>query len=218
MPNPYTPCGQATPQTALQPFGGWPACRAGGLWPSSSPLDTPSRTGLLMTIHSPSTQSWNPPSSSDFSACCPLLATSSSMIWIILSKPMSCTLAGWAGWQGGPKFVNMGENELIEYNPGRRWPPAERTVRVPPGPGHIDNQCRCQCEGPPVWRPCERSFFAQRGGCLIRPSEAQTSFIEVRPLWLTWQARVVGGQHPAWVLAIRVFQTKCCYFFSGLEM
>ena len=45
MPDPYTPCGRATPQTALRPFGGWPARRAGGLRPSSSCLDTPSRTG-----------------------------------------------------------------------------------------------------------------------------------------------------------------------------
>jgi hypothetical protein len=49
-PNPYTPCGRATPQTALRPFGGWPARRAGGLRPSSSPLDTPSRTGLHLDI------------------------------------------------------------------------------------------------------------------------------------------------------------------------
>jgi hypothetical protein len=46
MPNPSTPCGRATPQTALRLFGGWPARRAGGLRPSSSSLDTPSRTGL----------------------------------------------------------------------------------------------------------------------------------------------------------------------------
>jgi hypothetical protein len=50
MPNTYTPCGRATPQTALRPFGGWPARRAGGLRPSSSPLDTPSRTGLVTTF------------------------------------------------------------------------------------------------------------------------------------------------------------------------
>jgi hypothetical protein len=30
----------------LRPFGGWPARRAGGLRPSSSPLNTPSHTGL----------------------------------------------------------------------------------------------------------------------------------------------------------------------------
>jgi hypothetical protein len=46
MPDPYTPCGRATPQTALRPFGGWPTRSAGGLRPSSFPLDTPSRTGL----------------------------------------------------------------------------------------------------------------------------------------------------------------------------
>jgi hypothetical protein len=39
-PDPYALCGRATPQTAL--------CRAGRLWPSSSPLDTPSRTGLWL--------------------------------------------------------------------------------------------------------------------------------------------------------------------------
>jgi hypothetical protein len=42
MPDPYTPCGRATPQKALRLFGGWLARRAGGLRPSSSPLDTPS--------------------------------------------------------------------------------------------------------------------------------------------------------------------------------
>jgi hypothetical protein len=57
MPNPYTPCGRTTPETALRPFRGWPAHRAGGLRPSSSPLDTPSRiwaysdhSGLLQFI------------------------------------------------------------------------------------------------------------------------------------------------------------------------
>jgi hypothetical protein len=53
QPDPYTPCGRATPQTALRPFGGWPAHRAGGLRLSSSPLDTPSRTGLRPPNHHP---------------------------------------------------------------------------------------------------------------------------------------------------------------------
>jgi hypothetical protein len=51
MPKPYTPCGRATPQTALWPFGGWPTRRAGGLRPSSSPLDTPSHTGPVSHHH-----------------------------------------------------------------------------------------------------------------------------------------------------------------------
>jgi hypothetical protein len=37
MPYPFTPCGQATPETAIQPFQGWPARRAGNLRPSSLP-------------------------------------------------------------------------------------------------------------------------------------------------------------------------------------
>jgi hypothetical protein len=41
------PCVRATPEMALQPFWGWPACRAGGLWPSCAPLDNPRRTGLV---------------------------------------------------------------------------------------------------------------------------------------------------------------------------
>jgi hypothetical protein len=49
MPDPSTPCGQATPETASWPFWRWPACRAGGLRASSSPLDTPSCTGLVLT-------------------------------------------------------------------------------------------------------------------------------------------------------------------------
>jgi hypothetical protein len=44
MPYPSTPCGEATPETALQPFQGWPTHRAGSLHPSSTPLDTPRRT------------------------------------------------------------------------------------------------------------------------------------------------------------------------------
>jgi hypothetical protein len=38
MPDPFTLCGQAT--------RGWPACRAGGLWPSSTPLGTQRRTPM----------------------------------------------------------------------------------------------------------------------------------------------------------------------------
>jgi hypothetical protein len=44
MPYLFTPCGWATPETALWLFWGWPACKAGGLRPSSTPLDTPRRT------------------------------------------------------------------------------------------------------------------------------------------------------------------------------
>jgi hypothetical protein len=46
MPDPYMPCGRATPQTPLRPFGG-------GLRPSSSPLDTPRRTGLNSPVVEP---------------------------------------------------------------------------------------------------------------------------------------------------------------------
>jgi hypothetical protein len=47
MPNPSTPYGRTTPKTAIWPFWRWPARRAGGLKPSSTPLDTPYRMGLL---------------------------------------------------------------------------------------------------------------------------------------------------------------------------
>jgi hypothetical protein len=43
-----TPCEQATPETALQPFHGWPAYRTGGLWPSSTPLDMPYTYGISL--------------------------------------------------------------------------------------------------------------------------------------------------------------------------
>jgi hypothetical protein len=46
MPNPSTLCERATPETALRPFLGWPAHRAGGLRPSSSLLDTPRHTPM----------------------------------------------------------------------------------------------------------------------------------------------------------------------------
>jgi hypothetical protein len=46
MPDPSTPCGRATPETALHQFLVWPDRKAGGLRPSSTPLDTPRRTGL----------------------------------------------------------------------------------------------------------------------------------------------------------------------------
>jgi hypothetical protein len=44
MPFSSTPCGRATPETALEPFQGWPACRASGLRSSSTPLDTSRHT------------------------------------------------------------------------------------------------------------------------------------------------------------------------------
>jgi hypothetical protein len=46
LPDPSMPCWRATPEMALQPFMGWLACRAGGLQPSSTPLDTPDSMGL----------------------------------------------------------------------------------------------------------------------------------------------------------------------------
>ena len=48
MPNPSTPCGQATTETALWPFLGWPACRASGLRPFSTPVDAPRHAPLHM--------------------------------------------------------------------------------------------------------------------------------------------------------------------------
>jgi hypothetical protein len=48
LPNASTPCGRAIPKTALQPFLGWPARRAGGLRSSSTLLDTPRRTPMSM--------------------------------------------------------------------------------------------------------------------------------------------------------------------------
>jgi hypothetical protein len=49
MPYPFTPCGWATPKTALQLFLGWPTHRVGCLQPSSTLLDIPRRT--LKTLH-----------------------------------------------------------------------------------------------------------------------------------------------------------------------
>jgi hypothetical protein len=47
MPYTSTPCGRATPETALQSFQVSPTHRAGGLWPSSTPLDTPRVTSMF---------------------------------------------------------------------------------------------------------------------------------------------------------------------------
>jgi hypothetical protein len=40
LPDPSMPCRRVTAETALWPFQGWPARRADGLRPSSTPLDT----------------------------------------------------------------------------------------------------------------------------------------------------------------------------------
>jgi hypothetical protein len=50
-PDPSTPCGRATPETALRPFLGSPARRAGGLrlFPTPPP-NTPRRTSLLLKL------------------------------------------------------------------------------------------------------------------------------------------------------------------------
>jgi hypothetical protein len=49
MPDPSTPWGQATPETALRPFLGWLAYGAGSLQPSSTFLDTPRSTPMAYT-------------------------------------------------------------------------------------------------------------------------------------------------------------------------
>jgi hypothetical protein len=50
MHNPSTPCGRATAERPHGRFGGWPARKADGLRPSSTPLDTPRRTGLTWLV------------------------------------------------------------------------------------------------------------------------------------------------------------------------
>jgi hypothetical protein len=59
MPYPSTPCGRATPETALQLFQGWLAHRAGNLRPPSTPSDTSRRTPktLMASFRSISTRS-----------------------------------------------------------------------------------------------------------------------------------------------------------------
>jgi hypothetical protein len=46
-PGPTIPYRQATPETAQQPFQGWPVCWAGSLRPSFTLLDTPRHTSML---------------------------------------------------------------------------------------------------------------------------------------------------------------------------
>jgi hypothetical protein len=48
IPYPSTFCEQATPEMALWTFQGWPACRAGGLRPSLTPLVTPHLTPMVV--------------------------------------------------------------------------------------------------------------------------------------------------------------------------
>jgi hypothetical protein len=47
---PSMPCGRATPEAVLQPFLGWPVLRAGGVWLSSIPLDTPCPTPMVSLV------------------------------------------------------------------------------------------------------------------------------------------------------------------------
>jgi hypothetical protein len=49
-PYPSTPCERATPETALQPFEEWPTHRVGSLWPSSTSLDTPRHTSMVLLL------------------------------------------------------------------------------------------------------------------------------------------------------------------------
>jgi hypothetical protein len=50
MPDPPTPFGLATTEMAFQPFQRLPTHRAGGLWPSFTPLDTPRRTPMTQNL------------------------------------------------------------------------------------------------------------------------------------------------------------------------
>jgi hypothetical protein len=47
MPDHSRACGWATLETAFRSFQGCPASRASGLWPSSTPFDTPCRTPMV---------------------------------------------------------------------------------------------------------------------------------------------------------------------------
>jgi hypothetical protein len=49
MPNPSMPYGWATPKTVLQLFQDWPTYRAGGLRPSTTPLDSARRTYMHLS-------------------------------------------------------------------------------------------------------------------------------------------------------------------------
>ena len=51
MPDPSTPCGRATPETALRPFQGRVAHRAGGLRPSFTLLETPRRMPMCLMFY-----------------------------------------------------------------------------------------------------------------------------------------------------------------------
>jgi hypothetical protein len=50
MPDPSTLYGHATPEMAFHPSQEWPACRAGYLWPSSTPLDTLCRMSMAEAV------------------------------------------------------------------------------------------------------------------------------------------------------------------------
>jgi hypothetical protein len=51
MPDPSMPYEQATPETALWPFQGWPARRAGGLRPSSRALEQEEEYFQVLYFH-----------------------------------------------------------------------------------------------------------------------------------------------------------------------
>jgi hypothetical protein len=59
MPYPSMPCRRATPEAALRPFQGWPTRKAGGLQPSSTPLDTSHRSPLLICLFTLSVSNGN---------------------------------------------------------------------------------------------------------------------------------------------------------------
>jgi hypothetical protein len=60
MPDPSSPCRRTIPETALRAFQGWPACRAGSLWPSSTLLDTTHRTPMHKFLYFPNITSHRP--------------------------------------------------------------------------------------------------------------------------------------------------------------
>jgi hypothetical protein len=50
MPDPFTPCGCTTPETAVRPFQGQPTHKAGDLRPSSTILVTPRHTPMPLLL------------------------------------------------------------------------------------------------------------------------------------------------------------------------
>jgi hypothetical protein len=121
-PDPFTSCRQDTPKTALRPFLGWPACRAGSLQSSSTLLDTPRRTPMGLI------SSWKILFLFQFSIILQETGITPELVRCVFRREHSASIRDFVSWSVGPSvswsvgpLVGLSVPILLRPRRARAW-------------------------------------------------------------------------------------------------